>query len=32
MDSIRTSADELEKKVAKDYWPYPDYADILFYA
>ena len=31
MDSIRAVADELEKKVAKDYWPYPDYADILFY-
>ena len=31
MDSIRESADALEKKVAKDYWPYPDYADILFY-
>ncbi len=31
MDRIRYAADELEKKVAKDYWPYPDYADILFY-
>ena len=31
MDSIRESADALEKEVAKDYWPYPDYADILFY-
>ena len=31
MESVRESADALEKKVAKDYWPYPDYADILFY-
>ena len=24
-------ADELEKVVAKDYWPYPTYSDLLYY-
>ncbi len=31
MDDMREAADYLERKVAKSYWPYPDYADILFY-
>ncbi|HIU88162.1 MAG TPA: glutamine synthetase III [Candidatus Avilachnospira avistercoris] len=31
MGEIREAADCLERKVAKNYWPYPDYADILFY-
>ena len=30
MAIIRTYADELEKIVAKEYWPYPTYADLLF--
>ena len=30
MAVIREYADELEKIVAKDYWPYPTYADLLF--
>jgi len=30
MSKIRTYADELEKIVAKEYWPYPTYADLLF--
>jgi len=30
MAKIRTYADELEKIVAKEYWPYPTYADLLF--
>ena len=30
MAVIRDYADELEKIVAKDYWPYPTYADLLF--
>ncbi|MBR7100137.1 MAG: glutamine synthetase III [Clostridia bacterium] len=30
MDKIRHHADEMEKQTAKDYWPMPDYLDILF--
>ena len=30
MAKIREYADELEKLVAKEYWPYPTYADLLF--
>ena len=30
MATIRGYADELEKIVASDYWPYPTYADLLF--
>jgi glutamine synthetase len=30
MAVIREYADELEKIVANDYWPYPTYADLLF--
>ena len=30
MAIIRGYADELEKIVASDYWPYPTYADLLF--
>ncbi len=30
MAVIREYADELEKIVAKEYWPYPVYADLLF--
>ena len=30
MAKIRTYVDELEKIVAKEYWPYPTYADLLF--
>ena len=30
MAKIRMYADELEKIVAKEYWPYPTYADLLF--
>lgn len=30
MEKIRTFADELEKIVASDYWPYPTYEDLLF--
>ena len=30
MAVIREYADELEKIVSKDYWPYPTYADLLF--
>ena len=31
MDSLRESADILEQMTAKSYWPYPTYADLLFY-
>ena len=30
MDKLRHSADELERIVDKDYWPFPTYADLLF--
>ena len=31
MQSVRETADLLEKLTAKSYWPYPLYSDILFY-
>ncbi len=31
MDALRTNADILEQHTAKSYWPYPTYADLLFY-
>ena len=31
MQAARGLADELENLVAKDYWPFPTYSDILFY-
>ena len=31
MNFIRTTADEMEGMTAKEYYPYPDYTDILFY-
>jgi len=31
MDALRESADILEQVTAKSYWPYPTYADLLFY-
>lgn len=31
MESIRADADVLEQLVAKSYWPYPTYSDLLFY-
>ena len=30
MKLLRETVDELETRTAKDYWPYPSYADILF--
>ena len=30
MDALRKPADELEKLVDKEYWPFPTYADLLF--
>ena len=30
MESLRKPADELEKMVGKDYWPFPTYADLIF--
>ncbi|MBQ2803776.1 MAG: glutamine synthetase III [Lachnospiraceae bacterium] len=30
MNALRTPADELEKLVDKQYWPFPTYADLLF--
>ena len=30
MNSLRKPADELEKLVDKEYWPFPTYADLLF--
>ena len=30
MDALRASCDEAETLTAKDYWPYPSYADLLF--
>ncbi|MDO5141623.1 MAG: glutamine synthetase III [Eubacteriales bacterium] len=31
MDAVRQPADALEGLVGKQYWPFPTYADILFY-
>ncbi len=31
MDEARVTADGLEGRVAKNFWPMPDYADLLFY-
>ena len=31
MDALRASADRLEELTAKKYWPFPTYADLLFY-
>ncbi len=30
MEALRRPADELEKMVDKEYWPFPTYADLLF--
>ncbi len=30
MDKLRATADELETLVAKDYWPFPTYTDLLY--
>jgi len=30
MNNLRKPADELEKLVDKEYWPFPTYADLLF--
>ena len=30
MEELRRPADELEKLVDKEYWPFPTYADLLF--
>lgn len=30
MNALRAPADELEKLVDKEYWPFPTYADLLF--
>ena len=30
MEDLRASCDEAETLTAKDYWPYPSYADLLF--
>ncbi|MDR1326500.1 MAG: glutamine synthetase III [Treponema sp.] len=30
MDAVRACVDELEKLVAKDYWPFPGYEELLF--
>ena len=30
MNALRNPADELEKLVDKEYWPFPTYADLLF--
>jgi len=32
MQEMRAVADELETLVGKQYWPYPTYGDLLFYA
>ena len=31
MTEVRTPADKLEGLVGKEYWPFPQYEDILFY-
>lgn len=30
MDDLRDTADTLETKVSKDFWPFPTYADLLY--
>ena len=30
MDAARAIADKLEELTAKEYWPFPVYADLLF--
>uniref|UniRef100_UPI0040576738 glutamine synthetase III family protein n=1 Tax=Acetatifactor sp. TaxID=1872090 RepID=UPI0040576738 len=30
MNALRSPADELEKLIDKEYWPFPTYADLLF--
>ncbi|MCL2293554.1 MAG: glutamine synthetase III [Spirochaetes bacterium] len=30
MEQVRLYADMLEKKIAKDFWPFPTYVDLLF--
>lgn len=30
MESLRKPADEMEKMVDKEYWPFPTYADLIF--
>ena len=30
MSELRSDCDEAEKLTAKSYWPFPDYADLLF--
>jgi glutamine synthetase len=30
MEELRKPADELERVVGKDYWPFPTYADLMF--
>ncbi len=32
MNEVRRISDELELIVARDYWPFPTYSDILFYS
>ena len=31
MDAVRRDADALEELTDKSYWPFPTYADLLFY-
>ena len=31
MDALRETADTLETMVAKEYWPFPTYTDLLYY-
>ena len=31
MDAIRADADSLEEMTDKAYWPFPTYADLLYY-
>ena len=30
MNALRDFCDELEKKIPSEYWPFPNYAEILF--
>ena len=30
MNAVRELVDQLEQLVDKDYWPYPNYTDLLF--
>ena len=32
MNNLRATIDHLETLVAADYWPFPNYYDLLFYA